>query len=146
MFCPIFAFAVLIVPVPTEFLVYRPVLPLALYALKTTRRHRKRRISWMIGAYRNTRSLCTLNTCVTSRRDLLGLCRRFCSGGGLSWPTGGWRRKRGEAAQEHEICPGVLVNDGDRSLRRRHNCRRSFTCTQGVGEAVELPTKPMVVL
>ena len=47
-FRAILAFAVLIVPVSAEPLVCRPILPLAVYALKTTCRQRTRRISWMI--------------------------------------------------------------------------------------------------
>ena len=84
MFRAILAFTVLVVPVSAEFLVCRPILLLTIDPLEVIRRQRRYNPRRMIGAYRNTRSLCILNICAISRRELFGLYHRFCSGGGSS--------------------------------------------------------------
>jgi len=57
----ILAFTVLVVPVSAEFLVCRPILLLTIDALQAMGRQRRYNPRRMIGAYRNTRFLCTLN-------------------------------------------------------------------------------------
>ena len=57
----ILAFTVPVVPVSAEFLVCRPILLLTIDALQAMGRQRRYNPRRMIGAYRNTRFLCTLN-------------------------------------------------------------------------------------
>lgn len=85
-FRAVLAFTVLLVPFPAEFLVSRPIFPLAFHAFKTARQYGSGDGIWAaLATYCNTRFLCTLNICVISPQGWSGLCRRFCTGGDWSW-------------------------------------------------------------